>query len=332
MAYGSASLRALGLILAMRAAVALPAKCSHLKYFGWWYPGAPGATAETSNFFFQQYSHQNDSQFAESHALGLAGMANVEPDFFTRVLRPNGSTNTATTLRADWAERWANRSVSVYKEQLWTGSIFGFFMGDELISNGLPYADLVRAANAVKASFPDSTVYFNAGRGSINNFPGEPQWQGPVPAAVDWISFDMYPDIWTVGGVHDFYRSFIFPLMNPRQRAVLVPPAYLGGGMNAYGGDDGGLPGFNLTRTIQDCGGEDCDAEMTMWATWLFNWACTDTRFVAMLPYMYDPGYYSSNPRPFAACTGRRSCGAKYMPRTRNVYERIGASIKYHQI
>ena len=259
-------------------------------------------------------------------------MANVEPDFFTRTPRSKGSTDTKTTLRKDWAVRWANRSSAVYKAQLEAGDLMGFFMGDELISNGLPYDDLVVATNAVKASFPNATVYFNAGRGSINDFPGEPQWTGPVPESVDWISFDMYPDIWTVGGVHDFYRSFVFPRMNARQRAVLVPPAYLGGGMNAVGGDDGGRPGFNLTRTIQDCGGSDCDAEMMMWAKWLFSWACTDSRFVGILPYMYDPGYYSKNQRPFAACTGRRSCGAKFMPRTRNVYARIGASIKYAEL
>ena len=71
------------------------------------------------------------------------------------------------TTTPDFKTKW-EPVVPVLKALLANGTIFGFNLGDELVWSGMPPTNLVRYADAVRASFPrgDAVIWYVRVRGN----------------------------------------------------------------------------------------------------------------------------------------------------------------------
>lgn len=126
---------------------------------------------------------------------GLQSLYATESIFLTR-----GSTG--LVLRPDYEAAWA-AAVPVARELLANGTIFGFFLGDELVWNCLPVADLNTYAAAVRASFPrgapgsgaailwQNEASFISGADRVNSCK-QPNPSYRIPSELDWFSVDIY--------------------------------------------------------------------------------------------------------------------------------------------
>ena len=98
-----------------------------------------------------------------------------------------------------------------------SGTILGFFLGDELPWNGLPYADVETYARAVRATFPAGTavIYTNAAWPTqLPTMPGAPQRAGGIASVPDanlWRAVRHFPGrfftiltvpSWVCAGIH----------------------------------------------------------------------------------------------------------------------------------
>jgi len=78
-------------------------------------------------------------------------LCNVEGYFFT---------SNPLQLVPDYQYAWSTLVTQV-TPYLNSGELDGFFLGDELVWNGLNYDSLVTVADLVKQSFPNALVYYN---------------------------------------------------------------------------------------------------------------------------------------------------------------------------
>lgn len=278
-----------------------------VEYFGFWDPDAPTTMAGFTNIAF---CDAVPNATAAPHASGIACLFQLEPLFLRK--QPNGS----LALRPDYNDEWGRVGPAMCAE-VTAGRALGFFLGDELVSSGLWFGSLGTYADTVKSGCPAAVVYYNEGFAPVFEM-GQPwvaagfanvsRYYYPyVPLSLDWISFDLYPDWFSIGGARDFNRWTLWSKMAPHQRAVLVPPAY---------GDKA-----NATVTAGDCDGLDCDAQMSLWATAMSQFAAEEDVVVALMPYKWR---YASG-----ACdgSGRRCVGAANLPQTRQVWESVGRQI-----
>jgi hypothetical protein len=117
----------------------------------------------------------------------------------------NTSTRWQFTLRTDYQARWAAAAVG-FQALLANGSAIGFFLGDELLWNGLSFTDMGKCASAVRSTFPTGSaiIYTNAAWPTqLPTMPGQPQRMGSlaavpnanlwlsVPPELDWFSVDV---------------------------------------------------------------------------------------------------------------------------------------------
>ena len=141
-----------------------------------------------------------------------------------------------------------------------------FFLGDELLGEGTPTANLSAVAARVKASFPDALVYANeqtlAFMPGVGSAPcaGSPRCHGVagasccytagLPASIDAVSVDIYTgplvdqsgrqrnlsqycpsSAWQTfeaeaDCVLEFYRARVYPRLSPRQQTFVVPGTF----------------------------------------------------------------------------------------------------------
>jgi len=242
-------------------------------------------------------------------AAGIQCLFTLEGSMMSR------NANGTRALRDDYTRVW-QRIGPPLCNAIKRKRALGFFLGDELVNAGLWFDRLAQYAETVKSGCPQAVVYYNEGFAPIFEM-GMP-WAATyanvsrfyyprVPASIDWISFDLYPDWFSIGGARDFNRWTLFGKMAEHQRAVLVPPAY---------GDRA-----NASVTASDCDGLDCDAAMALWATEMVSFAVSEARVVAIFPFKWR--------YPAGACkkTGRRCVGAANLPKARDAWERIGRAI-----
>lgn len=88
-----------------------------------------------------------------SDAVAARKLATHRIDALLNVLDVFFSFATPHGLRADYKQRWA-AMVPVGRELLANGTIIGFNLGDELVWNCIPSADIATAASTVRADFP----------------------------------------------------------------------------------------------------------------------------------------------------------------------------------
>lgn len=103
------------------------------------------------------------------------------------------------------------------------GYVVGFFLGDELVWNGLNISSLYIYSNAVRSSFPNRSIltWYNEAAGPISiGFDKFARFQNySIPESLSIISVDIYhmdgKDTVFVKTVRDFYEEFIYPKMSP---------------------------------------------------------------------------------------------------------------------
>jgi hypothetical protein len=112
-----------------------------------------------------------------------------------------------------------------------TAAIFGIYLGDELIWNGLPPRDLESVASLVRQDFPNTVIWVNEARPPFKN--GVTQFSRHLsftfPASITWLSTDSYhfgPDPQHVANTRRFYNRYIYPKLLPNQSVVVVPGAF----------------------------------------------------------------------------------------------------------
>lgn len=291
------------------AAAAAPATNPNLKYFSVWdlesakvsdYP----SLAQWNNFVF---TSSNLTQLSMFHQAGIrSSLLHVRSVFFDDQIE---------RLRPDYASRWA-ALVPQVRPLLASGVLMGFFLGDELCWACIPYRDVITAADTVRASFPrgQAIIYYNeafpvftsdvCNNGTLLNYT-------QVPASLDWLSIDLYPDEGTLNGTITIYETLIYPKMADSQSVLFVPPAY-------------GFDNYTVDQRNRMCCGPgnppcngNCTLAMLQWAADTYAWALRDTRMVGLNPWHYDtyqPGGYF-NP------------GLVDMPAVLQAYVKIGAEI-----
>jgi hypothetical protein len=259
------------------------------------------------------------------HRANLSDMAAARaasPQFRTMFDLTSTFVNTSVpahfSLRTDYRKQWAAASAEYAKFLAPAGPAIGFFLGDELVTNGLPFASLEEYADAVRRAFPDAVIYSNEAFPVFTNMTDPklpPSLAYPyLPSAISWFSVDLYPDYWSIGGARRFYESYIHPMLGPAQRTVLIPPM--------YGDAEASSPG----TAVDDCGDANCTRAMLTWAEAFDAWARDDPRVVAVLPFHWTTDWTSCAAPPRGKGV-RRCVGGRDMPAVRASWERIGRGI-----
>jgi hypothetical protein len=179
-----------------------------LKYFGWYRTHFTAAdlsvTAPHSNLY------QAADAGADTAALAAAKAAGQDTLLAIESLFPG-----LKTSKPDFKTKW-EPAVPVLRELLANNTIIGFNLGDELVCGGMKSSVLHEYANTVRASFPradgnggggggGATIWYND-CGSVVQKLHDPNYT--IPAAIDWMSIDMYHfdgpvDNWVGDPPHD---------------------------------------------------------------------------------------------------------------------------------
>src|SRR5438874_715553 len=116
---------------------------SNLKWFGPWGVSNPAETASWSNLMFDS---ANVTVIKQAHA------NNVRVLYNTLYIFVNW-TSTGLLLKTTYEQDW-NTQLPLLRDLLQQNIIFGFFLGDELCWNGLPYSNLTAMAALIRNTFP----------------------------------------------------------------------------------------------------------------------------------------------------------------------------------
>ena len=134
-----------------------PASCegTTLRYLSFWDENRyePNDFAGWANLGFTR----NASSISRGSALGISHLYKVHGVFFSRG-DPEHPTRGALRLRPDYASRWAEERATTV-DALWDAeAIMGFYLGDELVWNGLSVDDVDAAARSIRAAFPSAII------------------------------------------------------------------------------------------------------------------------------------------------------------------------------
>ena len=117
-----------------------------------------------------------------------------------------------------WLEGW----LQELKPAVATGAVRGFFVGDELVINGLGLSELEAVAAKVHAVMDSvASVFVYTNEGCHDNGPiGWPS----IPASLDVISIDGYHAGRNESdSMRAIYEKHLFPKLQPHQRVAVVP-------------------------------------------------------------------------------------------------------------
>jgi hypothetical protein len=210
-------------------------------YFGFWGPDAAAQMSPFSNLAFAN----NPAEAIANSKYGIHSLMKLHGVFV------NTTTKWHYHLYPDYEARWA-AVVPSYKSLLANNSLLGFFLGDELLWNGMTFVELKTYARAVRTAFPTNTgaiIYTNAAWptffptmpgqkqtfGTLGAVPDANLWSS-VPDELDWFGVDVYPDQFSMMGAKNmvrtlfapFYRISIGPLaalILPTLAALILPSA-----------------------------------------------------------------------------------------------------------
>jgi hypothetical protein len=285
-----------------------------LQYFGFWGPGSPSQMNTFTNLAFAS----TPSEAVQNGKHGIHSLVKLDDIFVNKTVRWH------YRLNRDYAARWAEYSLQL-KPLIANKSALGFFLGDELLWNGLNFTEMVEYADCVRKTFPNGTaiIYTNAAWPTLfPTTPGEPTSAGDigavpqaqlwlhVPTAIDWWGVDLYPDQFSQeGALTVIHANVLRKFTTPTQRLVVIPPFY-GSRANST---------TNERRQL-DCGDADCDYAMVKWAqqfmrTYLNTSYADSSRVVAAMPYRWTS---------LGNGSGMRQQGGEELPRARDLWMTFG--------
>jgi hypothetical protein len=222
----------------------LPPPPPRLAHFAWWHDVVED-THTFSSFTFGTPDRParsgagalpiNASWLVYARSFGVQGMWNVEGAFFSHSVTRDG-----LALRSDWRDRWEAVAAAA-APLLENGTMFGFFIGDELYPQKVTPAELRTAADAVRADFPAPSVVtwvnfcacppFGKETGAETWTPGEGY---DIPSSLSWASVDVYdglrqsawPSTPFVPRVQVAVSQLLVPKLQPNQSLMLVPGSW----------------------------------------------------------------------------------------------------------
>jgi hypothetical protein len=167
---------------------------TNFHYLGFWGQGPPAEMQGFTNLAFAD----NASQALEQRRHGIHAL--VKSHKFCL----NYTTRWHLTLLPDCRERLAAVSLT-FLPLLQNGTVLGFFLGDELLWNGLTFSSLQAYVQLMRAAFPPPAIlYYNEAWPSLLPTPaGIAQYVGDighlpdkqllqfVPRELDWFSVDI---------------------------------------------------------------------------------------------------------------------------------------------
>ena len=253
--------------------------------------------------------------------------------FESRAVAPGSSSSDANPLAA---EMYSCNGMPCLRDLYSAGAVFGVFLGDELLAQGINVTELTIAASTVKEDWPEAVVYWNEAWDPVvnnNTYPNSASALNAVPDAIDWISLDFYREdatAWTTP--EQAYRTELYPKMKAHQRALQVPQAFgrtndvcgIRCYMNAtqkgcctdnhkYGHGGGGSGQHNHTF-------EWWDTFSATAAQHYYEWAVRDPMIVGI-----NPWYYGNN-RPDITCGGY-NISVSHLPTALAAWKEIGNKI-----
>ena len=292
-----------------------------IKYFGFWGPDSPAEMSTFTNLAFG-----NDATEAVINAkYGIHSLLKLHNIFINQTTPWNHHLYHPSYYEPLW-ETVANEIAPL----LSNGSALGFFLGDELLWNGLNFTEIEIYINVVRKRFPrnssNAIIYTNAAWPTLfPTTPGEPTSTGNigavpnanlwlhVPEALDWWGVDVYPDQFSQEGALTVLHSNVLrKFTNSLQQLVVIPPFY-GDRLNST---------TNKRRQL-DCDNGDCDTAMLAWSqqfkrTFLNASYRDATRVIAAMPYHWST---------LGTGSGMRQQGGKELKQTRAAWESIGKSV-----
>ncbi|MFI4910198.1 MAG: hypothetical protein ACIAQZ_00880 [Sedimentisphaeraceae bacterium JB056] len=170
-------------------------------------------------------------------------------------------------MRSDYQQCWKTFKdlvSSIYQQ----GRIYGFQLPDEAVWNGLSVSEVDVMADAVKADFADSKVYYNEALAVWEygtDLLGSSITYTQFSDSVDYISADWYNNL---DKVRYMYNKYIFPAMYDDQLAILVP--------DAFGSNN------NPNKTLAQY-----QTAMISMANDFYGWATANGRIAGMFPWHY---------------------------------------------
>ena len=233
-------------------------------------------------------------------------------------------------LRPDAKDRW-RATFATLQPLIANNSAAGVFLGDELVWNCIPQADIEAAAAIARADIgPTGIIYQNEAYPVLLNDTSLWAWQcgadSPavkggyprVPHNLSWFSMDYYPDEGTFQGVVKLYQEAIFPrMLDPGMKALFVPPAY-GAGGNASIADQICCNADTRDGANPPCHG-NCTQPMIDWAIDSYNWARSEPRMIGL-----NPWHFTGAP----AANQKFEPGLQHLPvSVQDTWRKIGAEI-----
>jgi len=215
---------------------------------------------------------------------------------------PNG-----LILSENWTEVITDEIIEMYNNR----TIIGFFMGDELMWDGLSYNNLTLTAEYVRFLFPNAFIWENEGANvfkcnktygkCINGHNRIVNITDGIPPGLSVISVDMYhmnhPDSKFVSVVKQFYQTWIYPKLHNHQRAFTVPGSF--------------ASNFNPTCNF-NCYDRMCAEDAMNY----YSWALEDPLITGMVPWTW---YNCTTCQKF-----EDEIGTKYMNITKTTWNIIG--------
>ena len=272
-------------------------RCCRATYFGFW--DSSHDLTELSGSINLQFELPPGNSLNAAAAAGIHSLLPVRSYFF----ESTSSSKHGLVLRPDWEARWAG-AVPLVKELLANNTIIGVFMGDELVWNCLPMANLTAAVAAARASLPrgSATIWMNEAamiQAAHNVCNRTEIFEYVIPPGLDWFSVDIYHmdgpvTGWVDAHVRSYYEKYIFPNLTSVQKAALVP--------GAFGSDVNHFPNgtYVCDRQCYDQAGVADAADFE-------RWAMADARLAAVLPWNWGgcTGCNGSRWTPPHTCTKR---------------------------
>jgi hypothetical protein len=267
---------------------------AHLQWIGAWEYDPVGFTS-FANFGTTQNLHD----VSHGAQLGMRHLIDLENILFVEHYDQTTGAWAGLTLRTDYQQSWKafNDLITPYAD---AGNVIGFMMPDEALWRGISVSELEAASSAVKADFPNKSIYWNEAAPALTtnqNLLGEPVNLTQVPSAIDWVSLDWYLD---PAATQNFYNQYLYPKMLPHQKAYLVPEAY----------SSDNHPSLSKAQL---------EAVMVSRAQTYWSWATTDTRIAGINPWHW---------KDQTGANGAFELGIENLSTLRDSYTAIGAQIE----
>jgi hypothetical protein len=185
--------------LAFKPVVAADSAPAHLKHYGFYLVNTgvadPNDRFKKTNYTDEVSAFTNLNQYAafyptQAVAADLQSMVGactkpfmaVEQLFWYRA-DANAPSGNRYALFSDWRQRWASFKAT-NGASLTAANLGAFYIADEPVWNGIPFAELDVVTKQIKGDYPDIPTFYVEAQPVLGSM--------QVPTSMDWIGFDRY--------------------------------------------------------------------------------------------------------------------------------------------